>query len=194
MKIFNVKIQGLTPLLHHRMREEELFGLLGVKTIKKKDKEELTPREIADGYAYKNDKGYYIPGEYILGALGHVAGDYKQKNSIRKSLKAVIKGIVRPMTDQINLKTKDGVVIKDFEVDIKKATNHQKGAVAVCRPRFDDWGAEFQLEINDELVSPETCLQILQDAGRRAGIGSFRVQRGGYFGQFEVTNWAKSKD
>lgn len=190
MKTFKVKIEGITPLLQHRMTEEELFGLLGAKTQKKKDKGEETPREIAEKYAYREDDGScYIPGEYIVGAISHVAGDYKQKNSIRKSLKGIIKGIVRPTRERIPLLTKKGKALNDFEVDVRKATNHQKGAVAVCRPRFDEWTAEFELSINDELIGPETCLEILQDAGRRSGIGSFRVQRGGYFGQFQVSEW-----
>lgn len=191
MKTYSVKIEGITPLLHHRMPEDELFGLLGAKTKKKKDKEEITPRQIAERYVYQDkESGHcYVPGEYIVGAIGHVAGDYKQNNSIRKSLRGLIKGIVRPTTEKIYLKTKAGKHIKEFEIDVRKATNHQKGAVAVCRPRFDEWTASFELSIQDDLVSPETCLHILQDAGRRSGIGSFRVQRGGYFGQFQVASW-----
>lgn len=190
MKTIKVRIEGRTPLLHHRMSEEDLFNLLGSKSSRKKDKEEKTPREIAEKYAYKNDDGtFYIPTEYVLGALSHVAGDYKQAHSVRKSLKAIIKGVVRPTSDRATLKTRSGVDIKDFEVDVRKATNHQKGAVAVCRPRFDDWSADLELEIDESMVSADTVLEILNDAGKRAGIGSFRVQRGGYFGQFIVTEY-----
>lgn len=60
MKTYKVKIKELTPLLQHRMTDEELFGLLGAKTNRKKDKEEQTPREIAEKYAYKNSNGFVV--------------------------------------------------------------------------------------------------------------------------------------
>jgi len=192
MKRVSVKITGKTPLLQHKMDQEALFGLLGAKTGRKKDKEELTPRQIAEKAVYQRKDGRcFIPSEYIIGSMAHVAGDYKQKNSIRKSLKSVIKGACRTSQGEIDLSTPCGEPIKDFEVDVRKATNHQAGAVAVCRPRFDEWACEFELEIDDSLVSIETCCDILNDAGKRSGIGSFRVQRGGYFGQFMVTEFKK---
>lgn len=189
MKTFKTKIEGVTPLMQHRMPEETLFGLLGAKTKKKVDKETLTPREIAEKHSYMHDGHVYVPADYIVGALVHVSGDYKQRNSTRKSLRAIIGGVVRPTSHKIFLYTKDGSPVSTFEVDVRKATNHTKGAIAVCRPRIDDWTASFELEINDDLISPETCLEVLQDAGRRSGIGSYRVQKGGYFGQFQVSLW-----
>lgn len=190
MKSFEVEIEGITPLMHHRMRDEELFGLLGAKSEKKKAKEELTPREIAEGYAYKNKNGeFYIPMEYISGAFKHVASDYKQKNTARKSLKTVAGGVFRPAQDVAVLTDKKNKPLKDFEVDVRKATNHQKGAVAVCRPRFDVWKTSFRVMVDDSIVSPEVAHEILNDAGKRSGIGSFRVSKSGYFGQFHVTKW-----
>lgn len=182
-----MKLVGTTALLQHRMTEEQLFGLLGSKSERKKDKEVLTPREIATNHAYqREDKSCYIPAEYIVGAFAHVAGDYKQKNSARKSIKAIAKGIFQPTKGEYELIHEDGSPITDFEVDIKKATNHQKGAVAVCRPRFDKWAVEAEFRVDDSLVALETVQQILEDAGRRSGMGSFRVSRGGYFGQFRI--------
>jgi hypothetical protein len=187
VKTVKVKLIGTTPLLQHRMTEEELFGLLGAKSDRKKDKEVLTPRQIATKHVYQQKDGTcYVPAEYVVGAFAHVAGDYKQKNSIRKSIKSIAKGVFRPTTDSITLRDESGKRITDFEIDIRKATNHQKGAVAVCRPRFDKWTLEAEFQVDDSLVSVETCQQILEDAGRRSGIGSFRVSRGGYFGQFRI--------
>jgi len=190
MKTFEVKIEGVSPLLHHRMPEETLFGLLGAKAKKKAVKVEETPREIADKHAYKNKDGsYYIPLTMISGAFQHVSSDYKQKNSARKSIKAVAGGVFRPTEERATLTDKEGKPIKAFEVDIRKATNHLKGAIAVCRPRFDKWNCKFSVQVDDSILEPEVALEILQDAGRRSGIGSFRVNKSGYFGQFSVLEW-----
>lgn len=190
MKLVEIEITGISPLLQHRMPEDALFALLGSKSEKKKDKEVLTPREIAEKHAYKSTDGtYYVPSEYFSGAIASVAAEYKQKNSTRRSLKGVARGVFRPTDEACYLTDDKGVVLKTFEVDIRKATNHQKGAVAVCRPRFERWKTTFKAQIDESIVSRETILEMLQDAGKRAGIGSFRVARGGYFGQFQVTSF-----
>lgn len=194
MKRYEIELTGNTPLLQHRMTEEELFGLLGTKTNKKKDKEEQTPRQIADKYCYRKDGKFVIPTGYIVGAFKNVASEYKQKNSQRKSIKSIAGGVFRPEEEFATLTLKSGKDIKDFEVDVRKATNHQKGAVAVCRPRFDEWKLKTTISIDDDLLSPDVALDILNDAGRRSGIGSFRISKGGYFGSFGVTKFEEIKD
>ena len=189
MKRYEVELKGTTPLLHHRMTDDELMSLLGTKTERKKDKEQMTPRELADERAYRNGDKFCIPTSYIIGAFKNVASEYKQKNSQRKSMKSIAAGILFPEHEYADLADFDGRPLTTFEVDIKKATNHQKGAVAVCRPRFDEWTVKTSFTIDDELVSPDIVLGMLNDAGKRAGIGSYRVNRGGYYGRFVVTNF-----
>ena len=190
MQTFAVEIRGITPLLQHRMSEETLMGLLiSEKGDKKKSRNPKTPRDIAEQHAYKDKEGFYIPLSYVSGAVIETSSDYKQKDSSRKSLKRVIGGAFRPTNMKAILFDNKWKPIKDFEVDIQRATNHLKGAVAVCRPRFDEWQTKFNVIINEHIVSRETALSILEDAGRRVGIGSFRVSKGGYFGQYEVTKW-----
>lgn len=193
MKRFEIEIKGITPLLHHRMTEEELFGLLGAKSSEKKDKEILTPREIADKYAYKSGEQYCIPTSYLVGAFRGIASEYKQKNSQRKSLKSIAGGIFRTEEEYAILTDYNDKPLLDFEVDIRKATNHQKGAVAVCRPRFDQWKLKTTISVDDSLVAEETVLEMLNDAGKRSGIGSFRVSKGGYFGQYVVIKFEELK-
>lgn len=193
MKSFRVKLVGISPLLQHRMRTEELHALLGAKSKRKKDKVEQSPREIAESYAYRINDKFVVPTAYICGAFAAASGDYKQSSSSRKSYKSIAGGIFRPVEEFVELKDDKNKAIKDFEVDIRKATNHLKGAVAVCRPRFDKWQTEFNVTLDTDLISQETAHQILSDAGRRVGIGSFRVAKGGYFGQFQVTEWTEVK-
>lgn len=193
--MYNVNLEGTTPLLHHKMSDEDKFKLLGAKSGKKKIKEELTPRQIAEKHVYKNTDGSFcIPLGYVSGAFNHVASDYKQKNSGRKSIKAVAGGVFRPIGESATLIDKKKKPIKKFEVDIRKATNYKAGAVIVCRPRFEKWNIQFDVQVDDSILEPEIALQILEDAGRRSGLGSFRVNKGGYFGQFQVIRWKEKKN
>lgn len=177
-------------MLQHRMPEDQLFALLGAKEKIKKPKELQLPREIAERHAYKNCDHYLLPLEYVRGTFIRASSDYKTSHSSRKSLKSVAGGAFRPLGEFTSLLDKNGQRIVSFEVDIRKATNHLKGAVAVCRPRFDYWRADFLIELNTDVISQDTALRILQDAGRRVGVGSYRVEKGGYFGQFQVIKWA----
>lgn len=189
--MFEVELKGVTPLMHHRMTDEQVSALLGAKKGKKKSpKQELTPREIATKHAYEDESGNYcIPMSYVCGAFRDVSSDYKQKDSSRKSYKAIAGGIFRPLDEFATLLDKKGKPIKKFEVDVRKATNHLKGAVAVCRPRFDQWNLKFRVMVDDTIIDPDVANQILCDAGRRSGIGSFRVNKSGYYGQFIVERW-----
>lgn len=189
MKSFKCEIKSRTPLLHHKMSEEALMGLLGPKSKKKVVKVDKLPREIAEDHAYKTKDGKFcIPLEYVSGAFKHVASDYKQTSG-KKSYKAIAGGIFRPLEPFAILTDHSNKPLKDFEVDIRKATNHQAGAVAVCRPRFDEWKCSFTVEVDETLIAPEIALEILEDSGKRSGIGSFRVSKNGFFGQFSVTSW-----
>ena len=191
MKTIEIELTGVTPYLQHRMTEDQLLSLLGAKTKQNKDKEAKTPREIAAPHAYRNPKTkeFYAPAEHICGAVASVASDYKQSNSVKRSLKSVARSVFRPVTGEILLLGSDNKPLKDFEVDIRKGTNHTKGAVAICRPRFDQWKLRFEATVSNDLVSIETMHQILEDAGKRSGIGAFRVSKGGIFGQFRVTKF-----
>lgn len=191
MQTFNVELEGITALLHHKMTPEELLGLLGAKEKIKKAKEVLTPRQIAEKHVYKLGDNYVIPLEYIRGAFIQASSDYKQSHSSRKSLKSVAGGAFRPLGEFAVLLDENDVPVKNFEVDIRKGTNHQRGAVCVCRPRFDRWKVKIDIELNEDIISEESAQKILEDAGRRVGIGSFRVSKGGYFGQFQLKHWKK---
>lgn len=195
MKTIQVEIQGVTPLLHHRMSEEDILGLLvKSKAGVKKEKVTLTPRDLAEKAAYRHKTGIcFIPSGYITGAFIQSASNYKRTDSSKKSLKSVAGGAFRVTHAEPTLLKHDDSEIDDFEVDVRKGTNGLKGAVCVCRPRFDQWKVKFDAEINEDLISPDTAHQILIDAGRQVGIGSFRVAKSGWFGQFAVTSWKEMK-
>lgn len=191
MVIYEAEITGKTPLMMHKMDDEALEKLLGSKTVKGHRSEYKTPREIAERHAYKTTDGkFYVPSEWVMSAIKYVATDYKQKNSARKTYKSLITGAMRPADEYSIIHSKKDEAVDCFEVDIKKGVG-MKGAIAVCRPRFDEWKIRVQFEIEEDLVHVEDALTMLTDAGRRSGMGSYRVNRGGMYGQFLVTEWVE---
>lgn len=185
-----VEVIGTNPIMHHKMRDCDLNKLLGAKGDKIKHEEPSTPKEMAETYAYKTPNGYGLPLEYFRGAFIEASSNYKQKNSSRKSYKPIASAVFRTKDEMVDMFDPDtSKPLIDFDTDIRKATNHQKGAVAVCRPKFYRWTVKFQVEIDDELMPLKIAHDIFVDSGRKVGIGSYRIIKGGCFGSFRVTRF-----
>ena len=71
--------------------------------------------------------------------------------------------------------------------------NPATGGRRLCyRPRFDEWSLSFTLTLDDGAMAEKMLRLIVDDAGRRIGLGDFRPDCKGMFGKFDVTSW-KSK-
>ena len=90
-------------------------------------------------------------------------------------------------TDTVTILNGSGPA-KDFEVDSRPVTiPATKGRIMRHRPRFDQWGAKFDLMVNDAQLAVETAHLLLTEAGQSIGIGDFRPEKRGPFGTFRVT-------
>lgn len=190
MKTFNVEIRGITPLLIHRFGEDAEQGT-GTRRI---ETNKVIPREEATKHAYiAKDGTYYFSAFAVTGCMGNAGASHKTKGS-RKSLRFVVPCAVRTNSDVITIMNGHGPAT-DFEVDSRPVTiPATKGRIMRHRPRFDQWGAKFQLVLNDELLSEDMCHRLLTEGGLSIGIGDFRPEKRGPFGTFRVTAFEESKD
>jgi len=189
MKVIDVCIKGLTPLLQHRFGEEaEISGEKATRTVVRTEE---TPREKADKVCYRNKEGeYYMPSTCIHRMLIEAGSNHKLKGS-RKSAKYVVSGAVQMTADSIIIGNGDGKTpAKDYEVDSRPVViPSTKGRIMRHRPRFDDWSSSFSLRINEDLLPEDFVHQLLDEGGLQGGIGDFRPQKFGPFGTFLVTEW-----
>ncbi|HMX98736.1 MAG TPA: hypothetical protein PK473_03115 [Nitrosomonas sp.] len=188
MKIVNIEISGISPLLINRFTES---SELPVKMKKSNKKDYGTPREQAEKTAYKDEKSevLWVPSTWIKGTLSTVSSDYKLPSS-RKSVKSVIGGAVRPCEEKIYFK--ENYKLKDIEIDSRPCVI-QKARIMKHRARLEKWTLNFSLEIEDDIIGATEVNEMLVDSGRRAGIGDFRPQKGGPFGRFKITSWKEQK-
>lgn len=182
MKTIQVEIRGVTPLLIHRFNEHAEQG----RTTRRVETTNRDPREEATKNAYIADDGtYYFSAFSIPGCMGNAGASHKSTGS-RKSLRYVVPSAVRMLTDKVTILNGTGPA-KAFEVDSRPVTiPATKGRVMRHRPRFDQWGAKFDLLLDDQLLSPEMAQQLLTEAGQSIGIGDFRPEKRGPFGTFRV--------
>lgn len=183
MKTFEVKIEGISPLLINRFKEQAEVP----QKMKKSGKKDYgTPREQAESSAYVDPNGkMWIPSTWPKGCLSTVASDYKLPGS-RKSVKSVIGGAVIPVDEKIYFD--EEFQLKDIEVDSRPCVV-QRARIMRHRARLEKWSLTFCIQIEDSILEPSNVHEMLSDSGRRAGIGDFRPARGGPFGRFAVTQW-----
>ena len=189
MKTIAVEIRGITPLLIHRFTEESEQ----TKNSRKVNIDKREPREEALKVAYIAPDGtFYFSAASIPGCLGNAGSNHKMRGS-RKSLRFVVPSAVRMDTDAITILNGTGPA-KDFEVDSRPVTiPATKGRIMRHRPRFDQWGAKFNLLINDDILDVDTVHQLLNEAGLTVGIGDFRPEKRGPFGTFRVVKFEETE-
>lgn len=187
MKTVEVEIRGTSPLLIHRFTEasEQAKATRRIKTV------QSDPREEATKHAYiAADGTFFFSALSIPHAIGSAGSNHKATGS-RKSLRFVVPSAVRVTTEAITILNGDGPA-KSFEVDSRPVTiPATKGRIMRHRPRFNEWGARFDLVINDDLMAAETVHQLLNEAGVYIGVGDFRPEKRGPFGCFRVVSFGE---
>lgn len=188
MKLIHVEIRGVTSLLIHRFSEEaEQSGQTRATMIQKKD-----PREEARKVAYiAQDGSYYFNAFAIPASMANAGANHKMKGS-RKTLRFVVPSAIRMTSDAVTILNGNGPA-KSFEVDSRPVTiPSTKGRIMRHRPRFDQWGAKFDLMLDERNLSIEDAHRLLTEAGESYGIGDFRPEKRGPFGTFRVIKFEES--
>lgn len=187
--VYNVEIQGISPLLMHRWAEaSEINSDGGTRKI---HISEVDPRTQAEQVAYRHPDGWlYMPGAAIARMLCEAGGSHKQKGS-RKSLKFVVPAACLVLEDAIPLLNAVGSErLTDFEVDSRPIViPSTKGRIMRHRPRINAWRMEFSLDVDVSLIDQSTVHTLLSEGGKQLGIGDYRPEKRGPFGRFQVVRW-----
>jgi hypothetical protein len=188
MAIFVASISGTSAMLMHRWAEaSEVEETTRAIHIKRGD-----PREEATKVAYQRTDGtLFIPGSSVARMLREAGGSHKQRGS-RKSLKFVVPAAVLVLDEEISLIDDDGNPLRTFEVDSRPVViPSTKGRIMRHRPRLNSWGADINIDIDLSMIESDTVHQLLEESGKRLGLGDYRPERGGPFGRFALVRWAE---
>jgi len=180
--------RGLTPLLMNRVSEETLLNIRNkVKAPKGAPRQE--PRAEAAGKLHADAEGKpYVPSDMLYSALV-AAGVYirlDQKRQISTSKGTTLPSFLTLLDPVMYLDT------PGWEVDLRQGRNPNGGELAViCRPRFDVWHFKVNFLIDTREIGEDKIRELFDLAGRRCGLGDFRPNRRGIYGQFLVENWTR---
>jgi hypothetical protein len=186
MKIYNVTIQGISPLLMNRPNQLEISDKS--KDVKRETK---TSDEISESKIYKDSEGtIYLPSTWFRGSL--VEAGKQKKMGGKGSSKATYSKIVG-----------SSVSIEPFEILLKKPNWKTFSILAVNpithgrnilhRPQFDKWEVEMQVRFEEEQIESSVMKELFDIAGKMVGVGDWRPAKKGMFGKFQVVSWKEVK-
>jgi hypothetical protein len=190
MKTYDIRIEGKTPYMQHRMDDVALEEWEKQRKfiIERPDvsKEEL---DRAMYHSYNDEVGFYIPSEQIRQSLINAGSFTKAKvGNAKKSMKNIVAGMFSIDPEKIRIGS-------DFVIDKRSAVNRNiKARVIVIRPRWDNWKVSFVLNVDNDTITEETITQIITHAGDYVGIGSYRPQNNGQFGRFRLVEIKEKGD
>jgi hypothetical protein len=193
MKNISVHCRGITPLFMNRMSESVLENIRTKTKASKTSKigSVITPRQEAEPKVYTHAGEPIIPATNLMSCLiaagVFVRLDAKRQISTGKS--TILPGFLSLDDAWIPLLTSKGAQAS-WEADVRQGRNPNGGeAVAICRPRFDDWAFRLHIGIDTTEIGENVMRDLWDKAGRRIGLGDFRPARKGVFGQFVVDEW-----
>jgi hypothetical protein len=143
-----------------------------------------TPEEEAKAGCYFLDDGetVAIPSWSLFRALVKAAGAFRDGKIY---MSKVVAGAVSVEPAMLSFGT------TTYQIDTRRAVVQNQGILR-SRPLLKDWSLDFDLLVNEEDVSASAfpmLRAICEDAGRRVGLGDFRVEKSGPFGKFSVVSW-----
>jgi hypothetical protein len=147
----------------------------------------MTPQEQAESFIYRGLKGdIIIPQPMILRAIvdgGLFSKCGKSKITTQKT--SMIYSCVDIPAAEIPLH-----FTEPWAIDTRPVRIPANGARILCsRPMFHSWWVSFELELDDCILSASLLRTIIDDAGKRVGIGAYRPGCKGPYGKFRVDAW-----
>jgi hypothetical protein len=175
-----VSIEGATPLLTNR------FGERSIEMIEaKQQKKAKGPKEARDPKTEFMDALHIIaPGQYGFPAVGIKKALVVAGGRFADEKMTHLRGLINVMGDLIP--------IIAGEPSMRRDTVRLQGGVTsiAYRPQFMPWAMDIPIVFNAGLIGEAQILNLFQIAGFAVGIGAWRPESNGVFGQFTLRDSA----
>jgi hypothetical protein len=175
------KITGLSPLLmHNALGMKRAGGGLGTKKIP-------TAEDEAAAGVYRLPNGtLFIPAisfrSSIIGKGGSASGRKVGKLTAKVAASAAL-STAAEFCELFDPETEEPITA--YVIDSRRAVVQGNGIIR-SRPRVDRWACDLVMDIDEDFLSVEHTVALLNFAGRLAGVLDFRPQCRGEFGKFRA--------
>lgn len=149
-------------------------------------KKEYVPEEEAEARTYRMPDGQlFVPSMWFRAALLKGCVGRKFEKSKVGAATLVQASVFTPEVKCPLVDPATGKPLKTYEINSVRVVVGKAGVIR-CRPEMDPWGCELPLEIDDDFVTREQVLGLLNIAGKVAGVGDWRPNRKGSYGRFRA--------
>jgi hypothetical protein len=190
--LIKIKIVGVSPLLCNRFTDEAAEAATNGSRGSSAAADRGTPTEQADVKLYRSSAGeLVIPQPNILrslidGGMFHKIG----KKQVTTKAESMLYGALD--IEQLEVPIEH---TQPWSVDSRAVVNPSTKGRRLCyRPKFFDWSLTFELSVDTSMIGAKLVRLIIDDAGKRIGLGDFRPQRKGPFGRYRVDLWEEIEE
>ena len=173
-----VRIKGITPLITHRFSEEVLEKMAaeqqGAAKVKKPPR---NPQAEFEAACYRTpDGGYGFPAAGVKKAMVSAGQRFAGEKGTELYGAFTIPLELLELECGAPHMREDRVVLGGMS----------RTSSIAYRPEFTPWASTFPIRFNASFITPASLINLLRLAGESVGIGDWRVEKKGSFGQFEV--------
>lgn len=181
-------LAGAADLLMHSPQHMERTEDTGMVSTKKAL---LSEQDEAEQGAYRNHGGELVlPSIHVRMAILDTSTKFKPKGVVMGTMKQLVVASLHMVERTFPLLDADAKPITDYIID-KQPVRRGKGTVVACRPLVQmPWYLQCHFWLDMERMKPEDLKKILITAGLMNGLGEFRPQKGGWYGRFQVVQFA----
>lgn len=185
MRQLKVSIKGLSPLLMNSDRFANPLDpatkahkeLTGKRKKTDADHEAIARSEWMGSIYFKDGIGPFIPGQNFDASLQEAAKMQKLGKKFKQAVMVI--------EDEVPLqysgpRDRDGLFEAGF-IDVR-GVKVSMAKLMRCRPKFNQWGAQFTVAFNEDVLNVEEVRKAIHDAGALIGICDYRPR----FGKFEA--------
>jgi len=177
--IVKVKIKGTSPLLMDKFPESVRQEILEKQEGKTQGKKKLRDLDLEFENAIHriSDKQLGFPAQGFRSAMIE-STSFVGKNSFSKKL---FKGIII-----MNGEGNDLIPIKYKK--LSKLKHYPKGSITKISPMLEDWECELVIQYDQNNISPQDIISLINYAGFYYGIGMWspKSKCGGKYGMYEL--------
>lgn len=183
-----IRLEGTTPLICNRFTDAAAMASSGGSRGSSAATERGSSQEVAESKLYRGLQGRpMIPQPNLLRCLVDGGRFHKiGKSQVTTNTSSMLYACLDIEAAEIEIEH-----TQPWRVDTRAVViPSTKGRILAHRPIFDDWALAFTLSLDTAILGPKLLRQIIDDAGKRVGLGDFRPARKGPYGRFVVKSWA----
>lgn len=182
MKMYDIKIEAISPMLHHGAQN---VGMEEPKTRKKGGQAlQGDPEEWKQTIYFDSKYGVYLPASCIEASLCNAAKQFKVTG--RQTASNYFKSGVFANDEFLDFRVNGKKITSLDEIEVDKRTA-KNPATRMRNTRyraiFRNWSSNFRLTVaSDDFISKEILKDVITYAGMFIGVGDYRPR----FGRFKL--------